>query len=178
MAARDNVKGEIQALMNLPDSRWLAVLRKVEWWLLAAIAAAAAAVLALAQFTTPRFGQLPPASAWWILSIGVLAVCLLLFKAIDRAFEAVRKSRISKVRRRPSELSKRQIEFLMQRFTAGSGSFERPEGVESPRWLKELMEWKYIESLPRPVWTPGTPDIYSISKAGRRELEKWHRKSR
>ena len=28
--------------MNLPDSRWIAILREVEWWLLAAVTTVAA----------------------------------------------------------------------------------------------------------------------------------------
>lgn len=163
--------------MNIPDSGWIAVLRKAEWWVLAAVTTAAAVVLALAHFKAPWFGQLSTTAAIVTGCVGVLAFFLLVFKGIDRTLKAFRKRRIGRVRRKPSELSQRQVEFLVKIYKSGSRDFELPDGFRSPRWLEELKNWNYIKWHSPLVWTPGTPDYYSITEGGWRELEKWHGKS-
>ena len=163
--------------MSLPDSGWFTVVRKAEWWLVAAVATTAAVVLALAHFNVSWFADLPATVAAGTAIVGVLAFFLLVFKCVDEAWIAIRNSRASRVRRRAKKLSQEQREFLMSKYSSGSRSFTLPASFGSPRWLEELQNWNYIKWHSPLMLTPDSPDYFSITEAGWRELDKWHRKS-
>ena len=165
-------------MTNIPDSGWLAVIHKVDWWVSAAIAVAAALVLALAHFDAPWFGQLPSTTAIVIGGVGILFFCLLVFRLIGLTYDAVRKRRSGRVHRGINKLSDQQREFLMRIFQRGSRNFELHSGFGSPRWFEELKNWKYIEWHSPIIWTVDTPRYYSITEDGWRQLEKAHSKSR
>ena len=99
---------------------------------------------------------------------GILFYCLLLFRGIDLAS----KRRRSKVRRGINKLSDQQKEFLMQIFMRGSRDFQIPADFGSPRWLEELRNWHYIELHSTIMFTADSPDFYSITEDGWRQLEK------
>lgn len=164
--------------MSIPDSGWLTVLRKVEWWLLAAVSTASAVVLVLAHFKVSWFEHLPATGALVTALIGLLAFFSLLFKAINEAWKAIQRRRAGKVRRRAKRLSQQQVEFLMSKFAHGSRSFELPGSFGSPRWFEELKNWNYVKWHSPLIWTAGMSHSYSITEGGWRELEKWDRKSR
>ena len=79
--------------MNLPDSGWFAVIRKVECWLLAAVTTVAAMTFALAHFNVSWFGRLPATGILATAIVGLMVFCILLFHAIDQAWKSFWKSR-------------------------------------------------------------------------------------
>lgn len=159
-------------MINIPDSGWLAVIQKVDWRVSAAISVAAALVLALAHFDVLWFGKLPSSAAIAIGGVGILFLCVLVFRLIGLAYDAVQKIRSGRVRRGIDKLSDHQREFLMGIFMRGSRYFELPMGTGSQRWLEELRNWNYIERQPSYFFTADTPDYYLITEDGWRQLEK------
>lgn len=159
-------------MTNIPDSRWLTVLEKTPWWIFAAIVSAATAILLLYVVGSPIFGQVPTKAAYTIGAIGILALCLLVFKQADRKYKAWSEMKARSVKQSFGHLSNHQKEFLVKVYDGGSRSFELPDGYGDPRWLEELINWNYIKLLPSFIFYDGMPTSYGITEAGWEEIEK------
>lgn len=163
-------------MTNIPDSGWLAIIQKIDWWIIASFAAASTVILLLAANDAPLFRQLSPAAAAIVGAVCVLFTSLLIFRLFDSACKAYRRRKESMVRKRIDRLSNVQKEQLTKVFSTGKRNFEIPAESGTPRWLEELEEWKYIEQHPIIVYTAGMPEFYSITKDGWKQLEKLHGK--
>lgn len=158
--------------MATPDSGWLTLLQKIDWWVSAAICTAAAIVLGLVALKAPWFGQLPGTSAAIVGVVGVLFFCLMIFQTIARVVE----NRSDKVRRPVKKLSARQREFLLRVVRTGSRDFKVYGRESSQRWLEELQNWNYIKWNSPLIYTADSPDYYSITEDGWKQLEKYQKR--
>lgn len=143
--------------MSLPDSGWITGLQKLAWWVFAGVAVGMGGLRVLGY------------SGIWIEAPGLIALCLLVFRALDSLWES-RKSRIRRSFKRLNQ--KQQQQFLIDRYNSGSRRFEREEPVSSTRWVEELQDWNYIEWISPVIISPWSSYTYYVTAKGWAEVEK------
>ena len=160
-------------MKNFPDSGWLTSMHKVEWWMSASIVGTVVLILTLSAQEVLWLGKQPPNYVLMLSAIGILFFFLSLR---DITNKVLKERRNNKVRYKFHRLADNQRQLLMQIFQTGSRHFELPSGYGSQRWIEDLQNWNYIKWHEPIIITSDSPDNYSITDDGWRQLEEFQHK--
>lgn len=163
-------------MSGLTDSKWVEALNKVHPKVSGGVAAAAAVLYGLWAAGVKPFDEM---GAGWLIPIGVVGVlgaCLLLAHAI-RAYWRYRKYEAPLKPSRPfRRLSAQQQRYLLQTFRQGSRQFRASRTHQ--RWFEELVNWRFVELERRAAPYSGADDVYVITEAAWRRLERDNRRGK